>query len=132
MNDIEMRVGFENPLNGNPKDLNNFCSNSFKSDAYTFYHYSKFNIKSQIMVQYGITAITFLCWNGPYLGKFITIQKSSGPLDLFEVTIDPVPSKLFFPLLALIILLDNYRKMGYIRTPYFFSKIHAKYSYHLS
>ena len=94
MNDIEIRVGFENPLYGSPKDLNSFCSNSFRDDIYMMDYYSKFNIKKHIISLYGMIFISFFCWNGPYLGKFITIQKSSGPLDLFEVTIDPAPSKL--------------------------------------
>ena len=94
MNDIEIRVGFENPLYRSPKDLNSFCSNSFRDDIYMMDYYSKFNIKKHIISLYGMIFISFHCWNGPYLGKFITIQKSSGPLDLFEVTIDPAPSKL--------------------------------------
>ena len=51
--------------------------------------FSKYNITYRYDLGYYI----FRCWNGPYLGRYITIQKSFGPLDLFEVTIDPQPSE---------------------------------------
>ena len=87
---IEVRVGFENPAFGNPKHLNNFCG-YYPGMKEPF---SKYNITYRYdFLMYDLGFYIFRCWNGPYLGRYITIQKSFGPLDLFEVTFDPQPSE---------------------------------------
>lgn len=86
MQDVEVRVGFENPATTNPKHLNNICN-------YLFDEYRILEFKIGYMRDWGydLHIMVMTCYNGPYLGRYITIQRFGGILELFEMTIDPAP-----------------------------------------
>lgn len=93
MTALEIRVGFESPLGGNPLIMNHFygfIKSAFEFDGNTTFSESFANKSVDYMT---FVKYTVLCVN-QCNGRFITIQKlGCGQLELFEVLIFPYPRK---------------------------------------
>jgi hypothetical protein len=98
MSNLEIRVGFENPSNDDPRYLNNLCGFVEKpldpinstNDINTFYNVtygSPTSKKAYVLVNVS-------CLTAPLQGRYITIQKRDcGQLEIHEITFSPNPSK---------------------------------------
>ena len=97
MTNLEIRMGFESPDNGNPHLLNHFYG-SIKSvydfDGNTTFSES-YNQNPEVPFDsYNVVEYTILCGAQCRTGSFITIQKlGCGQLDLTEVFVFPYPGK---------------------------------------
>ena len=92
MNNLEIRMGFESPDNGNPHQLNHFfgfIKSAFEADGNTTISesYANYTIDYMTFVKY-----TVLCGDQCRTGRFMTIQKlGRGKLELYEVFLFPYP-----------------------------------------
>ena len=108
MSSLEIKVGFENPSNDDPRYLNNFCgfvekpldpinitnTSSNNNSNNTFFNVtygSVNNKKAYVLVNVRCSGIADL------QGRYITIQKRDcGQLEIHEITFSPSPSNDYF------------------------------------
>ena len=102
MSSLEIKVGFENPSNDDPRYLNNFCGFIEKSlgpinstnDINTFFNVtygSVSNKRAYVLVNVSCSGAADL------QGRYITIQKRDcGQLEIHEITFSPSPSNYYF------------------------------------
>jgi hypothetical protein len=109
MSNLEIRVGFENPSNDDPRYLNNFCGFIEKSlGPMNITNTTANNNKSNntfLNVTYGpgnkkraYVLVNVRCSGAADLqGRYITIQKRDcGQLEIHEITFSPSPSNDYF------------------------------------
>jgi hypothetical protein len=100
MSSLEIRVGFENPSNDDPRYLNNFCgfiekplgpmniTNTTSNNTFFNVTYgSVSNKRAYVLVNVSCSGAADL------QGRYITIQKRDcGQLEIHEITFSPSPS----------------------------------------
>jgi hypothetical protein len=108
MSSLEIRVGFENPSNDDPRYLNNFCgyiekplgpmhitnttaNNNINNTFFDVTCGSGNNKRAYVLVNVSCSGIADL------QGRYITIQKRDcGQLEIHEITFSPSPSNDYF------------------------------------
>ena len=97
MTNLEIRMGFESPENGNPHILNHFygfIKSAYDFDSNTTFSESYNQNPYYIIDSYSFVKYTVFCGAQCRAGRFITIQKlGCGQLDLKEVFVFPYPGK---------------------------------------
>ena len=90
MRSIEIRVGFENLSNSDPRLLNTFCGFiTNPADTNSSNTVFGFILKSTQYIN-----VTVNCSEGTLHGRYITIQRQEcGQLEIHEITFLPNPSK---------------------------------------
>jgi len=109
MSSLEIKVGFENPSNDDPRYLNNFCgfiekplgpmnitnntvnNNNSNNTFFNVTYGSVINKRAYVLVNVS-------CFGADDLqGRYITIQKRDcGQLEIHEITFSPSPSNYYF------------------------------------